>query len=269
MNLPFSFIFIFIVVPVIALFTAIYGIIKRKKSEENLFRCGIVYLKRLRTLLTYIQQHRGLTNSFLNGNLSVVNDIRNLEELVFDEIAHLNAIEGWVKDNNKWISIIDHWFRINSHYRTLESEANLKQHNTLIANLLYFIDDLADSHHLGKLGLIDAADTDWRNLLFVAEYIGQVRALGVGALSKGYCSNVLRIQLNHLIVKIEANINPAWPESTRQDFKYLVNVIENNVITDKADILPADYFQLATICIEHVLTEFDRQVEKIQFHRTG
>jgi len=268
MNLPFSFIFIFIVVPGIALFTAIYGVIKRKRSEEALFRCGIVYLKRLRTLLMYIQQHRGLTSSFLSGNLSAVDDIQKIESLVAREIAALNAINGWIKDNTKWGSITDHWFRINSHYRTVEAEVNLKQHNTLIANLLYLIDDLAYAHHLGKLGLIEATDTDWRNLLFIAEYIGQARALGIGAVSKGYCSSVLRIQLNHLIVKIEANINPAWPETTQQDFHHLISVIEIEVIVDKPTILPADYFKLATACIEHVLTEFDRQVEKIQFHRT-
>jgi hypothetical protein len=267
-NLPFSFIFIFIVVPGIALFTAIYGVIKRKRSEEGLFRCGIVYLKRLRTLLMYIQQHRGLTNSFLSNNFSAVDQIQKIEALVAREIADLNAIDGWIKDNTKWNSITDHWFRISSNYRTLEAEVNLKQHNTLIANLLYLIDDLAYAHHLGKLGLMDAADTDWRNLLFIAEYIGQARALGMGAVSKGYCSSVLRIQLNHLIVKIEANINPAWAESIQHDFHHFVKVIENQVIIDKTTISPADYFKLATICVEHMLIEFDRQVEKIQFHRT-
>lgn len=268
MSLPFSFVFIFIVVPGIALFTAIYAVIKRKKSEESLFRSGIVYLKRLRTLLMYIQQHRGLTNSFLSGNVSVANDIQNIEALVAREIADLGAIDGWIKENSKWDSIVDHWLRINANYKTLEAEVNLKQHNTLIANLLYLIDDLAYAHHLGKLGLIDATDTDWRNLLFIAEYIGQTRALGMGAVSKGYCSSVLRIQLNHLVVKIESNINPAWPESTQQSFRNFIKVIEGQVITDSPTISPADYFKLATGCIELVLMEFDRQVEKIQFHRT-
>ena len=55
MDIPFSFIFIFVVVPGVALFTAIFGVMKRKKTEEKLFRMGISYLKRLRTLLTYIQ----------------------------------------------------------------------------------------------------------------------------------------------------------------------------------------------------------------------
>ncbi len=268
MSLPFSFVFIFIVVPGIALFTAIYGILKRKKNEEILFRAGIAYLKRLRTLLMYIQQHRGLTNGFLSGNLSVINEIKRIEVVAAKEIADISAMDGWIQENPKWDSIIDHWQRIHANYQTLEAEVNLKQHNTLIANLLYLIDDLAYAHHLGKLGLIDATDTDWRNLLFIAEYIGQARALGMGVVSKGYCTSVLRIQLNHLVVKIESNINPSWSAAIQQDFRKLLKVIESQVITDAPTITPADYFKLATSCIEHVLVEFDRQVEKIQFHRT-
>lgn len=268
MSLPFSFLFIFVLVPCVALFTAVYGVVKRKKSEEQLFRAGIVYLKRLRTLLMYIQQHRGLTNSFLSGNSTVDVEIQRLETLISKEIEDLVAIEGWINNNPKWDSIADHWLRINAHYKNVDAELNLKQHNNLIANLLYLIDDLAYAHHLGKLGLIDATDTDWKKLLFIAEYIGQARALGMGAASKGICTSVLRIQLNHLLVKIKSHINPAWSESTQQDFQRLLNVIETQVIVDAPTILPADYFKLATGCIEHVLMEFDRQIDKIQFHRT-
>lgn len=268
MNFPFSFMFIFLVVPGIALFTAIYGVIKRKKIEEKLFRTGIVYLKKLRVLLMHIQQHRGLTNGFLSGNLSLVPEIQKLEIQIKNEIADIQAITGWIQTNSKWDSIVDHWLRIGANYKQVDAENNLKQHNNLIANILYLIDDLAYAHHLGKLGLIGATDSDWRKLLFVAEYVGQARALGMGVVSRGVCTSVLRIQLNHLMVKIETNINPAWPDSTQRDFRYFLKVIAGQVITDTPSIAPVEYFKLATGCIEHVLAEFDRQVEKIQFQRT-
>lgn len=267
MNFPFSFIFIFLVVPGIALFTAIYGMIKRKKIEEKLFSTGISYLKKLRLLLMYIQQHRGLTNGFLSGNVSVVNEIENVELLIKKEIAEISAIPGWIAANGKWESMIDHWLRIGTNYKYAGAESNLKQHNNLIANLLYLIDDLAYAHHLGKLGLIGATDSDWRKLLIIAEYVGQARALGMGVVSRGVCSSVLRIQLNHLIVKIESNINSTWADVIQQDFRHLLKVIQEQVITDIPTISPTEYFKVATGCIEHVLAEFDRQVEKIQFQR--
>lgn len=268
MSLPFSFIFIFLVVPAIALFTAGYGVVKRKKMEEKLFLSGISYLKRLRSLLTYIQQHRGLTNGLLSGNTSVASDIQKVEVLTDREISDISSIDGWVKENPKWESILDHWNRIQSNYQTMDVDVNLKQHNTLIANLLYLIDDLAYAHHLGKLGLIDATETNWRNLLFIAEYVGQARGLGMGVVSKGVCTSVLRIQLNHLVVKIKSNISPTWSESVQQDFRHLLQVIEGQVIVDSPTITPAEYFKLATMCIDHVLREFDRQVDKIQFQST-
>lgn len=268
MNLPFSFLFIFLIVPGLALFTAIYSVIKRKKLEEKLFRFGVAYLKRLRVLLTFIQQHRGLTNGLLNGNSSLDEEIQKIELMADKEIADLSAADGWIQENTKWHSLVDHWQRIKLNYQTMDADVNLKQHNTLIANLLYLIDDLAYAHYLGKLGLIDATDTDWRNLLFIAEHVGQARALGMGVLGKGYCSSVLRIQLNHLIVKIESNISPGWPEVTQMDFLNFISIIKKQIIVDSPSISSADYFKIATVCIEHVLTEFDRQVEKIQFHRT-
>ena len=267
MNLPFSFIFIFILVPGMALATTIVNIIQRKKREEKLFRVGITYLKCLRTLLTHIQQHRGLTNGFLSGNLAAETDIGLLEAKIKMEINDVRGIDKWINQNSKWESILDHWARLNEDFKRVDAESNLKQHNLLIANLLYLIDDLAYAHHLGKLGLVGATDTDWRNLLSIAEFVGQARALGMGAVSKGYCSSVLRIQLNHLRVKIEASINPSWPEDAQREFRYLLKVIAEQVILDQPKISPADYFRLATDCIEHVLREFDRQVDQIQFHR--
>lgn len=267
MNLSLSFIFIFILVPFAALLSILLGVIRRKRSEELLFKTGIEYLKHLRLLLTYIQQHRGLTNSYLSGNQAVLSDVQRLDVMIAQVLDDVEKIDAWIKANSKWESIRDHWLRIALNYQKQDAEGNLKQHNNLIANLLYLIDDLAYAHHLGKLGIIEATDTDWRNLLFIAEYIGQARALGMGAVSKGFCSSVLRIQLNHLRVKIGANINPTWGEFVQRDFKKLLEVIETQVIVETPSISPAEYFGLATTCIEHVLTEFDRQVDAIQFHR--
>lgn len=265
MGLPFSFVFVFLLVPGLALFTLGYSVVKRKKLEKKLFFSGIAYLKRLRSLLIYIQQHRGLTNGLLIGNSGLGEDVQKVEVLIEREIADISAIDGWVKDNPKWESIHDHWNRIQANYQGMEIDVNLKQHSSLIANLLYLIDDLAYAHHLGKLGLVDATETDWRSLLFIAEYVGQARGLGMGVVSKGFCSSVLRIQLNHLVVKIKSNISPSWPVAAQNDFRHFIEVIEGQVIIDTPTIQPAEYFKLATGCIDHVLREFDRQIEKIQF----
>jgi hypothetical protein len=246
------------------LVVAIISLVNRKNSAAKLFATGVSYLKVLRMLLMHIQQHRGMTNAYLNGNASTEAEIIRIEAQVKADIETLEAIHSWLPQNSKWESLVDHWLRINSNFKGQNAEVNLKQHNTLIANLLYLIDDVAYAHQLGKLGLLDVTDTDWRKLLFVAEYVGQARALGMGAVSKGHCSSVLRIQLNHLYVKIEASINQRWSDLAKQDFIHLLSVLQRQVIIDQPTISPTEYFSLATSCIEHVLREFDRQVELIQ-----
>lgn len=267
MSIPAAFIFLFVVVPGVALFAALTGMIKRRKTEKKLFGKGIIYLKKLRVFLMYIQQHRGLTNGFFHGNPALATDIEQLEQRIDDAILDIQRVDGWMQQNGKWESIIDHWQRIRSYFKSINAEMNLKQHNNLIANLLYLVDDLAYAHHLGKLGIVDA-DANWRKLLFIAEYLGQARALGMGAATKQVCTSVLRIQLNHLLAKIESNIDPGWPTETQKDFRDFATIIRENIITEPVSISAGEYFRVATLCIEHVLVEFDRQVDKIQFHPT-
>jgi hypothetical protein len=268
MSLPFSVAFVFLGLPMFGMITVILMVAKTKSREEKLFRVGVAYLKGMKNLLACIQQHRGLSNSYLSGNIQIGVSVIATQALVKSEIANIELIDSSINSNSKWESILDHWFRLEENYRLIDTEYNIKQHNMLIANLLYLMDDIAYEHHLGKSDLLDANDTDWRYLLSIAEYIGQARALGMGAVSRGECSTLLRSQLNHLRAKIMANMNNAWSDATLQDFQKFLLVIDECVVIDTPSISPADYFKLATACIEHILVEFDKQIEKMQFHRS-
>lgn len=267
MSLPFSFVFIFILLPVLAIGTLLLNLIKVRREEERQFSLGIKYLKNFRRLLTHVQQHRGLTNSYLSGNLKVEADVSHLENNVAQEILEIEAVDVAMSENAKWDSIKDHWNRLNKHYSQLTVETNMRQHNILISNILYLIDDLSYHHHLGKVGLVESTDTDWRHLLTVAENVGQVRALGMGVVSRGVCSSVSRIQLNHLKEKITLCVDSTWGQSSKEDFAALIKTLDERVIVDSPNVTPEEYFSLATRCIDHVLREFDAQVERLQFMR--
>ena len=148
MHMHFSFLFIFVFMPAVAICIFLISLARDRAREENLFRTGILYLKNFRSLLTHIQQHRGLTNSYICGYKNYEFDIEQLEELVRNEIYNMEAIDSWIKNNSKWQSIIDHWSRLNLNYKNSGAEYNLKQHNILIASSLYLVDDLAYSHQL-------------------------------------------------------------------------------------------------------------------------
>ena len=239
---------------------------RNKRQANLLFSRGIEHIKLLRSLLTFLQQHRGLTTGFINGNFSAKPDIERVALKIKRLISELNETSDWLQDNVKWPSLIDHWDRLASFYLQEDADNNFKQHNMLIANLLYLIDDVADSHHLSKIGG-DSMDTDWRYLLSIAEYIGQVRALGTGVAAKGECTNVLRIQLNHLHNKIASSVDASWPDKSRVEIQQLLGCIENNLMVENPNITASDYFTLATRCIDHVLEQFDRQIDRLQYYR--
>ena len=62
-------------------------------------------------------------------------------------------------------------------------------------------------------------------------------------------------------------MDSSWPEKSRVDIHYLLNCIESQLIVDKPSIDARDYFNLASRCIEHVLEQFDRQIERLQYYR--
>ena len=181
-------------------------------------------------------------------------------------MIELDQAGYWIRGNVKWSSLVDHWTRLGLSYLQGDADNNFKQHNILIANLLYLIDDVADAHHLSKI-TGDAMDTDWRYLLSIAEYIGQARALGTGVAAKGECSSVLRIQLNHLRNKIASSVDSSWPDKSRVEIQQLLRCIETELIIERPSIQAVDYFTLASRCIEHVLDQFDRQIDRLQYYR--
>lgn len=265
MATPLLLTIMLLVVPVGFLLILLCSYQRRKRQAALLFVQGVGFIKLLRSLLTYIQQHRGLTTGFINGNTAVQPDIQTLAVTIKRIMTEIDTAT-WMHNNIKWCSLHDHWSRLGSLYTQGDAEKNFKQHNILIANLLYLIDDVADVHHLAKV-TGDAMDTDWRYLLSIAEYIGQARALGTGVAAKGECSSVLRIQLNHLRNKIASSVDSTWPEQSRTEINNLLHCIETQLVVGRPSIKAADYFTLATRCIEHVLNQFDQQIERLEYDR--
>jgi hypothetical protein len=266
MATPVSLLVVVLAIPLGFLIFLMASIRRNKRLAERLFGEGVSFIKVLRSLLTMIQQHRGLTTGYINGNRASKADIDLLDNNIKRLMVEIPAISNWMVENNKWSSLVDHWRRLSQAYLQGDSENNFKQHNILIANLLYLIEDVADFHHLTKLGG-GSMDTDWRYLLSVAEYIGQARALGTGVAAKGECSSVLRIQLNHLHNKIKSSIDSSWSEKSRKEIMQLLDCIETQLIVSSPNIEPGDYFKLATRCIDHVLIQFDKQIDQLQFFR--
>jgi len=266
METPVSLVVILLLLPVGFLVFIALSIRHSKCQRERLFTQGIKYIKPLRLLLTNVQRHRGMTTAYINGDLQAKAEIDAISLMVDKTFQQIESFGDWMLINSKWSSLLDHWARLSKAYEQADADNNFRQHNILIANILYLIEDVADEHYLLKNSTSNT-DTDWRHLLSIAEYIGQARALGMGVAVKGECTNILRVQLNHLRHKIACNIEPSWPEKARNDINFLLFCIDTKLVVDVPSIPAAEYFQLATRCIEHVLEQFDQQISQLQFYR--
>jgi len=258
LNTVFAIIFIIVVLAVI--FTGI----QKKRYRDERQRVGLLWLQHLRVFLSHIQQHRGMTSGFLNGGTKLLNEIKNLEVQVNNDISKILGVDDWMKANSRWMTIEEHWERLSDNFQNYTSEDNFRQHNTLIKNILYLIEDMAQEHELLLLKEREKKSLHllWRELLAAGEFIGQARAIGMGVTSSKHCDSISRIRLNYLCQKIESNTKLLWneitPEESQQDsVENLLSCINNEIIKEPLTISPSVFFDTASDALNSMYYQYD------------
>lgn len=240
---------------------------KRKAREEQ--QRGVNWLAELRLLLSHMQRHRGLSSGLLAGNKELEREIEQIQNKIRRDCETINGIGQWIQENERWLGIEQHWRRLSQSYRTLHIDNSLQQHNKLITNLLFLIEDTAEAHHLRLLDDNGARlSFIWRELLVAAEHIGQARALGTAITASGRCDSVSRIRLAYLENKIRETTEQAWrnletPSQTRLQVDMLLRCIQEDVMTDTPTLSSQAYFEKASQCLEAVLGQFDHEIQAI------
>jgi len=152
---------------------------KRSKIKKSQLQ-GITYITQLKPLISLVQQHRGLTSAWLNGDENVKPKLVNLQNEIKQVIHLLNKTD--LQANERWMSFYDHWQRM-LEFKIKPSVSNsFDQHCSLIKNLSYLLEDtsetyfLTSEHHKGFPNI----GYTWRELIVLTENIGQARAIGTG-----------------------------------------------------------------------------------------
>ncbi len=232
---------------------------------------GLSWLQRLRVFLSAIQQHRGLTTGYLNGSVELEGKIREVQHQVSRNIAEISSLDPWMEAQSGWQGITQHWARLSGRYDQHDVDNNLIQHNKLIQNILYLIDDMAQEHDL--LLLKSHHDRPlhfaWRELLTAAECIGQARAMGTGVVAAAHCDTVSRIRLNYLCQKIEHTTRAAWsemPPNAEQKEKRdrLLECINQEIIIAEPSIGVSEFFEIASAALDSLHEQYDAIVEQLR-----
>ncbi|MDA7746226.1 hypothetical protein N8878_02705 [Psychromonas sp.] len=250
-------------------------------SQKILQRQGLVNISNFKSLITYIQSHRGLSSAWLNGDDSKKGPLFNLEKKIQDQIKSIEQETNIIK-NERWISFSDHWGRLNNTESNREAENNFTQHTLIVANLLYLLEDEAERSHLNAvfLPMFPNIGFVWRELMVTTEMIGQSRAIGTAIATTKECTSVHKIRLSFLQLNMQKTLNETLPKLSvldgfsvqhnallniaKSNIKFLNKVIETDLIgPGKVCINQDEYFALATDCIAALNNIFDHQIEQI------
>ncbi|MDO3387648.1 nitrate- and nitrite sensing domain-containing protein [Gilvimarinus sp. SDUM040013] len=240
---------------------------RRKKARIRQQMQGLHLLRNLRFLLSELQQHRGLSSGWLNGATELDSKIRKLQGDITRQKSDASRSSLWLAGNARWLSIIDHWQRLEAGFNDLELDQNIKQHNALIQSLLYLIDDMAQSHDLLLINVKGKPlNFAWRELLIAAECVGQLRAMGTAVAASGECSVVSRIRLNYLCQKIDSATTTAWQtmppqHEHKQKLIDLNHYVAHTIIQREQAANAENYFALATEAIEGIYNQFDQAID--------
>lgn len=278
-----------VVTLLIAFIVAIYiSRVVAHRSVSNLRLAGINKLEVLKRLLTHIQQHRGLSNGELNGDTQLKCRVEEVGKEVGKDWEELELIDSSFKDNERFIGTYTHWNRLKVRYSGLAVSNNLEQHSRLIMNLLYLIEDVAESHDLDFIRSdVRGSEVIWKELLETAESIGQIRALGTGIVAAGECDSIQRIRvrflndkikrmLKELITGLQCSLDNGSSRHVILPLLDNVKKTENSILelvalnetelfnTQGRGITSEDYFSLASRCMEPLMALFDEGLNRLK-----
>jgi len=210
-----------------------------------------------------------MTSGYLNGGTGLLKEIENLAIQVNKDVSEIADVDTWVRTNSRWNSIVEHWLKLSGNFQNIVTEDNLRQHNTLIKNILYLIEDMAQEHELLLLNTQENSSLHllWRELLAAGEYIGQARAIGMGVATSRHCDSISRIRLNYLCQKIESNTRLLWSEiapdnDQQQKIESLLSCIDNEILKEPPSISPSVYFETASDALNSLYSQYDEYFKK-------
>ncbi|NQZ38923.1 MAG: hypothetical protein HRT96_02240 [Moritella sp.] len=240
---------------------------QQQHKRQQLQLDGLIKLNIIRKLLTRMQQHRGLSNGILHGEV----DLKPRLGTVTEQINQLNIeiIDMYpdLLENERWQAMADHWQRLAIDYFNLNTRNNLEQHNKLVLNLLYLINDVAFDNQLHQLNNDKSESIQflWQELLFTAESIAQIRALGTGIAAAKVCTRAERIRLSYLCQSLEQSINIQNNPDYLLKISHLLKVIKSEIMISRPTIKADRFFNIATESIDMILANFDNQLNNVEY----
>ncbi|WP_458414910.1 diguanylate cyclase domain-containing protein [Schinkia sp. CFF1] len=226
----FALIGIIILLPVSFMLYYFFSGMEDKIAFIEKEKIGIEYNLHLKNLLDELQQHRGMTNAYRNGDQSFKEEISIKESQIKLEISEIDAINkrlaSKLQTKKMWDDVKNNWISFQANANNLTAQENLEMHTKVIAKLVLlmnhvgytsnlYLDSRLENHHL---------IASYTKIPYMTEKIGQARAIGSGYLAKKLGTVEEKEKLFALSILIRA---------TADDINETVKTVLNENITNK------------------------------------
>ncbi len=174
-------------VAILVLLASLYHSLHRVIDHSEKELAGIDAIKPVVNTVRHLQIHRGLSFGVLNGNEGMKEKRAAKEKEVVDAMQAMAGRLSHLHDHPAWKKIGEDWIKIQKEGLEWLSRENFIAHNQLIEDTLHFLTVVADEYRLTNDPDIDTTyliATSTKNLPEAIEKMGQLRALGTGALTR-------------------------------------------------------------------------------------
>lgn len=177
-----------------------------RASQKEL--AGIEVIKPMTRLIRHLQEHRGLSYGFLNGNEAMKEIRAKKEDDVIDAfkrtegrmLPSLVTSDAWIKSKEDWESLRKEGLEVTT-------TENAALHSALIDQLLKFQATISDEYALTNdpdIGALYLIDTATQTLPTALERFGQLQTLGTGVLTKKQLFPLQQTEMNRLLAELNS-----------------------------------------------------------------
>ncbi|WP_027853923.1 nitrate- and nitrite sensing domain-containing protein [Marinobacterium litorale] len=248
-----------------------------KASQKRRIGSILNQLALSRQLLTDLQQHRGLSNGLLSGDTQLKSQVEGLAHRV--DVSMSTATRVQTPFNARWQELHEQW-RVTKQVVGKTATQNLTDHNRLIRDVIYLIEDTATQIDLsqGNRNLAHLS-TIWQEVIQAAEWSGQARALGTGIAASGSSTSQQRVRMRFLHQKVQELTARAFSHlenntgdsaalaQTRPAINHFLECIEKELIAPQGPSIDTRaYFDRASKAVDGLLALMDAAIVDLRKH---
>ncbi|MBX3065616.1 MAG: response regulator [Anaerolineae bacterium] len=252
---------------------------------------GAEYNAPLVEVLQSVQIHRGLSSAILNGDTTYGSELSAIQSQISTQISAVDEVDRrlgtTLLTTQEWSGIKQTWDTLKREVLTLTPQDSFERHTALLSDILNLITVSGNNSNLildPDLDTYYLMDNVITKLPQASEYLGQMRAIGLQALSKGELTSEDSTRLVILSGLVRTTVATTiqgfdyaygWNPEMRTQFEGQVDAYVKTVndflayVNDKL-IMPgtsilqlSDYYTVATGAVDSAFTLYDASSSRL------